>query len=335
MGGTGRATITGSTAQGRSTSRPISRPISRPTVAIATCAEARDVDEDATLLLAALERAAVDAGEVDWSDPAVDWRRFDMVVIRSTWDYAPRRDEFVAWAQRVESVTRLANPAAVIRWNTDKHHLAELALDGVAVVPTTFMEPAAGPDLRTLAELVRSAVSDHSGFVVKPTVSAGSKDTFRHAAPAQDTEAVEAAASQVRDIHRSGRAAMVQPYQDGVDREGETGLVFFDGEFSHAFRKGPMLSVGGGPVPGLFATEEIEPRVATDDQLAVASAALASARSRTGSDLLYARVDLLPGDDGRPLLLEVELTEPSFFLHTDPASADRAASAIAAAARHA
>lgn len=302
------------------------------TVAIATCPEARDVDEDSGFLLPALAAAGVVAVEQDWSDPAVDWTAFDLVVVRSTWDYVLRRNDFVAWAERVEAGGRLANPASVIRWNTDKRYLSDLDEAGVAVVPTTFIDPPEGTEAATVARRIHAAIPHDAGFVVKPTVSAGSRDTFRHPSRDERPTTVAAAVAEVLDIHASGRTAMVQPYLDAVDRDGETGLVFFDGRFSHAFRKGPLLQADGGTVTGLFAPEEIRARTATDEQRSVAADALAVAQDRKGAPLLYARVDLLPDDDGRPVVLEVELTEPSFFLHTDPSAPARAAAAIAAAA---
>lgn len=302
-------------------------------LAVATCTEAADTDadEDAPLLLAALDDAGIDTTLAVWDDDSVDWAAFDLVVIRSTWDYALRRDEFVQWAQRVESVTSLRNPASVIGWNTDKRYLADLAADGVAVTRTEFLLPDDIIDAAGAADRIRSAIDPGSQFVVKPTVSAGSKDTVRYAAVDDDLSAFDAAASQAAALLAAGRAVMVQPYLSAVDDEGETGLVFLGGDFSHAFRKGPLLSVGGEPVTELFMQESISPRVATDAQLAVAERAIASARARTGADLLYARVDLLPDGDGNPVVLELELTEPSFFLDTSDGAPERAAAAIASA----
>lgn len=302
-------------------------------LAVATCTEAADTDadEDAPLLLAALDDAGIDTTLAVWDDDSVDWAAFDLVVIRSTWDYALRRDEFVQWAQRVESVTSLRNPASVIGWNTDKRYLADLAADGVAVTHTEFLLPDDIIDAAGAADRIRSAIDPGSQFVVKPTVSAGSKDTVRYAAVDDDRSAFDSAASHAAALLAAGRAVMVQPYLSAVDDEGETGLVFLGGDFSHAFRKGPLLSVGGEPVTELFMQESISPRVATDAQLAVAERAIASARERTGADLLYARVDLLPDGDGSPVVLELELTEPSFFLDTSDGAPERAAAAIASA----
>lgn len=291
-------------------------------VALAAVAQGWAVDDDAPLLLPALEEAGVRARPAMWDDPSVDWSDFDLVVIRSTWDYAERPAEFIGWAESVGRVTTLANPAPVVRWNIDKHYLGELAAAGAPVVPTAYLEPGAD------AAAVERAITGGVEVVVKPTVSAGSKDTVRHGVDAADTARRHAQA-----LLDDGRSVMVQPYLSAVDRVGETGLVYFDLELSHAFRKGPLLSPGGAPVQGLFAVEEIEPREPAEDELELAEKVLAAATGILGVEsLLYARVDVIRDDRDRPTLLELELVEPSFFLQTDPNSAERAARAIAAAA---
>ena len=110
-------------------------------IALATCAVLPDLAADDRPLLAGLRAAGADARAVVWDDPEVDWSAFDLVVLRSTWDYAKRRDEFLAWAERAAHVTRFANPYPVVRWNSDKHYLLQLAEAGVAVVPTQWLEP--------------------------------------------------------------------------------------------------------------------------------------------------------------------------------------------------
>ena len=294
-----------------------------PSVAVAAVAKGWEADEDAPLLLGALEVEGVRAVPAMWDDPSVDWSAFDLVVIRSTWDYAQRPREFVDWARRVEEVTRLTNPAAVVEWNVDKHYLGQLAAAGVHAVPTTYLEPGAAP------EEVERAVRGAGEIVVKPTISAGSKDTTRHAA-----DDLGAAAANASALLRAGRPVMVQPYLASVDRDGETGMVFFDGELSHAFCKGQLLHRGAAPAAGLFADERISPRVPDRDELALAESVLDAAGHLLGVErLLYARVDAIRDAEGRPTLLELELVEPSFFLDTDDGAATRAARAIAAAAR--
>ncbi|MBK9178032.1 MAG: hypothetical protein IPM45_00430 [Acidimicrobiales bacterium] len=285
-------------------------------VALVTAAGARDLDEDLPPLLRALSVVGVRAEVAVWDDPAVDWARFGLVVVRSTWDYAARRDEFLAWAVAVEAVTRLRNRAAVLRWNTDKRYLGDLAAAGVPVPDSAWFAP---------GEAV--ALPPHEGLVVKPSVGAGSVDAGRYGAGERDD-----AAAHVARLQAGGRHALVQPYLTSVDEEGETALVYLGGVLSHAVRKGPLLVPGTSIVGGLFAEEDIRPRQPTDAQRRVAERALAAVPGGAAT-LLYGRVDLVAGPGGEPVVLELELTEPSVFLDHAPGAAERFAAAVAAASR--
>jgi glutathione synthase/RimK-type ligase-like ATP-grasp enzyme len=270
------------------------------TIALATCSELPHGDADDAPLPGLLGGAQWAV----WDDPAVDWGAFDLVVVRSTWDYQRRRDEFLDWAR---GVPRLVNPAAVLEWNTDKRYLAELAASGLAVVDTTFVEPGepfAAPEGRE--------------YVVKPSVSAGSRDTARFG-PADH----ERARALVERIHSSGRTAMVQPYLESVDERGETALMFFGGEYSHTITKGPILRPGAEPTPDLFAAEEVAARGPTPGELDLGFLVI----EHLGS-LAYARIDLVHDAGGRPAVLEVELTEPSLFFAHAPGAAQRFADAL-------
>ncbi|MDO3704805.1 hypothetical protein Q3W71_24375 [Micromonospora sp. C28SCA-DRY-2] len=287
-----------------------------PRVALVTCTELRDLDPDDRLVLAPLARHGVAAEPVVWDDPAVDWAGYALAVLRSPWDYALRRDEFVAWAATVPA---LANPADVVRWNTDKRYLAELSAAGVPTVPTSWVAP--GESWQPPA--------DSGEYVVKPAVSAGSQDTGRY--DLADPEHRELAVAHVRRLSAAGRVTMVQPYLRAVDTAGETALLFLAGPdglaFSHAIRKGPMLTGPDLGVAGLYRPEEITARTATEEQLAVAEKTLAAVPG--GAErLLYARVDLIPGADGAPVLVELELTEPSLFLGHADGAPERLAAAI-------
>lgn len=248
-----------------------------------------------------------------WDDPAVDWAAFDLVVVRGTWDYVDRRDAFLAWAR---SVPRLLNAPGVLAWNTDKRYLAELADLGLPVIPTTFVAP--GEPLTT---------PEAPELVVKPTVSAGSRDTRRHAAERPDE-----VAAHVAYLHAAGRTAMVQPYLRGVDTAGETALLYLGGRYSHAIRKGPLLAPGAPASSDLFVTEDISPREPSAAERETGDRVLAAVGELLAGEpeLLYARVDLVPGPDGSPLVIEVELTEPSLFLDQAPHAPERLADAIAA-----
>lgn len=281
-----------------------------PRVALVSSRDAAGLDEDlAPLLVALQERGAMPEVTV-WDDAAVPWQAFDLAIVRSTWDYAPRRDEFLRWADHVTTRTRLANAAPVLRWNTHKRYLAELAARGVPVVPTHWVEPG------------DSAAIPFTGDVVaKPAVSAGARDTARHAAG--DPSAL----AHVRQLQSAGRSVMVQPYLPRIDAEGETALVFLGGAYSHAFRKGAILDTRPRYVGGLFAHEDIRAREPSRAERDLAERAL-DAAPFPRRELLYARVDVVPGADGQPLLLELEATEPSLYFALAPGSAARLAHAI-------
>jgi hypothetical protein len=250
-----------------------------PRVALVTCAALPDLEPDERLVIEPLAARGMHAGPVVWDDPGVDWDSYDLVVLRSPWDYVGRRDAFVAWAGRVP---RLANPADIVAWNTEKTYLDALAGAGVPVVHTDWVRPGDTWQPPATGE-----------YVVKPAISSGSRDT---------------------------------------------GLLFFRGEFSHAIRKGPMLDgpdvpASGSRAPGLYRPESITARDPSPAELEVARKVLAAVPG--GPDrLLYARVDLIPGPDGTPVLVELELTEPSVFLDRGDGAPERFAAAIATHLSH-
>jgi glutathione synthase/RimK-type ligase-like ATP-grasp enzyme len=278
---------------------------------------ARGVDEDMPLLEAALRGGGAETQVVDWDNEAADWRSFDLALLRSPWDYALRYAEFLRHAQRIASLTRLENPLPVIRWNTHKRYLLDLARAGASIIPTQLIEPhedAADATVRALSEY------DADELVVKPAVGVGSRDSQRHSRV--DRESIEA---HVRRLLRAGGSALIQPYLPSVDAQGETALVFFAGRFSHAIRKGALLRAGADPSQMLFAKEQIEARVPAADELQVAEQTLAAIPFDVP---LYARVDLIRGSSGEPRVLELELTEPSLFFAYAPGSAVRFADAV-------
>ncbi len=288
-------------------------------VALVTAREARGLDEDLPPLEAAMQAAGILTRVVDWDDPAVDWAAFDFALVRSTWDYTDRLREFLVWVDSAAALTHLLNPPAVIRWNTDKHYLADLARAGVPVVSSTFIEPGESAE-QTLAAFL--ANHDCAEFVVKPAVSAGSRDTQRHA-----RNRVAPAIAQAERLLDARRSVLLQPYLDSVDRDGETALMCFAGRFSHAIRKGPLLPPGSTAAPaiGLFAPEKIRARMPGADELRVAEQVLRAAPFPVP---LYARVDLIRDGSGTPVLLELELTEPSLFFAHSPGSAERFTAAL-------
>ncbi len=251
-----------------------------------------------------------------WDDPSVDWTAYDRVVVRSTWDYSLRRPQFLDWTRRV-GAERLRNGPELIEYNSDKVYLGTL---GVPTVPTTFVAP--GQQRPELAGEV----------VVKPTVSAGARNTGRFGAGAH-SDALEL----LERINASGQTAMVQPYLTGVDTEGETAVVFLGGHLSHVLHKKPVLRGEGvaplaeqGDHPAaavMFEPDLVTPGSASESQLALATRALSAIAARFGTPL-YLRVDLVPGPDGAPVVIELEGVEPCLYLDTAPGSAERLAAAV-------
>ena len=289
------------------------------TIALATSSELPDLDADDAPLVAALTARGLAPEPVVWDARDVDWSRFSLVLVRSTWDYFHHRPRFLEWAEHVASVTTLVNPLELIRWNTHKRYLRDLEARGIAVVPTAWIDAKTPCDLQGLI----AACGWHEA-VLKPAVSAGAHDTSR--------------------VYRDGRAkgqprldailargdAMLQPYLRTVEEYGERSLVYFDGAFSHAVRRRAMLA-GGDPAPQ-GSEERVTP---TDAELAFAARVLEASPVPP----VYARVDIArAGDRGGAagekvaedslLLMELELVEPSLFFRQAPGSADRLAAAL-------
>lgn len=279
-----------------------------------------DLDTDGPLLFPALDAAGVEWEVVAWDDPAVQWRRFDLVVLRACWDYFGRVDAFRAVLAHISEVSTLLNPLEVVEWNLDKRYLVELAQAGVPVVDTAFVAHLSPPAELGVA-LSRVERWGAREVVVKPSVSAGSNDTYRLAA--DDGLSIVSAVQAIID---SDRVAMLQPYLAGVDTDGERGCVYIDGAFDHAFTKAALLRPGGQQVEGLFAVEQIGTAQPAETERAVADGVINWLTGRFGA-LLYARVDLLPSPSG-PRVVEVELIEPSLFFEADPPSAERFVQAI-------
>ncbi len=270
-------------------------------VGLATSGEFPDLYSDDEPLRAALVARGVDVVPVVWDD-GHDWDAFDLVVIRSTWDYHLRRDDYVAWAA---TVPRLANSAKVVEWNTDKTYLRGLAEAGLPVVPTAWSPPSLG-------------AVPWEDVVVKPAVSAGARNTLRCR---RDDAAGEAL---LRRIAAEG-VAMVQPYLGSVETYGERSLLYAGGAHTHAVRRNPALSMEG---EARYDARLVD---ATKDELALARDVLAA----VPEPLLYARVDLVRGDAGEPLLIELEVTEPQLFLRFSPDAAETLADAVVARAGNA
>ncbi|MCV7153089.1 ATP-grasp domain-containing protein [Mycolicibacterium pyrenivorans] len=263
-----------------------------PRIVLAGCPALPEGDGDDAGLVRALRGRGLYARWMSWDDPAT--LAADLVILRATWDYTDRLEEFLAWTWKVP---RLLNPPQVVAWNTDKRYLADLAAAGVPTVPSAFFAPG------ERVHIPRGEV------VVKSAVGAGSVGALRFS----DATAASAHAA---SLQAHGQTVVVQPYDPRVS-DGETALVFLRGEQSHAFTKAPLLPPPGeSPVfdeSGTYAEESLRPAEPDFEIWDVGYAALAAAAGHlhiTPADLLYARVDVLGGADA-PRLLELELVEPS------------------------
>jgi hypothetical protein len=271
----------------------LARPdIRHPKIVLAGCPALPEGDGDDAQLVDALRQRGQHARWLAWDDP--ETLRADLVILRATWDYIDRLDEFLDWSTRVAN---LLNPPAVVAWNTNKRYLADLANAGVPTLSSQFFGP---------GERVRVPKGE---VVVKPAIGAGSVG-------AQRFIDAKAAREHAAALHDAGSTVLIQPYDSRVE-DGETALVFLSGEQSHAFTKGPMLPPAGQrPVfdpSGTYAEESLRPADPDYELWDVGHAALDAAATHLNikaTDLLYARVDVI-GRPEDPLLLELELVEPS------------------------
>jgi glutathione synthase/RimK-type ligase-like ATP-grasp enzyme len=285
-------------------------------IANVTATKLPQPDPDEALFVREVERHGHEVGVCAWDDPSVDWASFDLLVLRSTWNYVQHVEAFRAWLQREEVRSRVVNPAPFVLWNLDKRYLAELAARGVPTVETVWVDHATAT---SSAELL----APFEDVVIKPIVSAGSFATARFSLAAGETRE---AAAQFLDRQRAERAMMLQPYQRSIEAYGERSLVFVAGELTHVMRKSPRFMSGPIEVTG--------PLPASAKERALAAAVLEAAAAIVGggtSDLTYARVDVIHSDDprgggGAPRLMELEITEPYLML-------DRCPEALAAMGR--
>ena len=287
-------------------------------IALVSGAEAREFDTDLPHLSRALGDRGIITEVVDWDNASVDWSRFSMAIVRSPWDYHRRYPEFLTWLDAVSAVTTLQNPADIIRWNTNKEYLDELVDAKIGIVPTTFVRSA-----QDLVTITNEGMLERD-IVVKPTISAGSNNTERH------EESPVKAAAHLGFLLDAGFIAMVQPYQRFIDERGETGMVYFNGQLSHSFRKGAILATGENIKNGLFTVEDIAPRTASAQERELGEAVMTFVKKKWGEYPLYARVDVVRGSAGVPVVMELELAEPSFFLQVDHEAPSRFASAVLA-----
>lgn len=281
-------------------------------IALVTYRKLPALNPDDHALRDALHALGAQVRAVCWDDAGIDWAGFDAVVLRSCWDYHLRFGEFRRWLDALESAgVPVWNPPGVVRWNSDKAYLRDLAGDGVVLPGTEWLAPGDAPDLPAIL-----AARGWGQAVVKPQVSASAHETWR-------TDRHRGASDRPRlaRLLQSG-GVMVQEFVPEVMTAGELSLTYIAGEFSHAVRKRAE--------PGEFRVQErfggwAEPATAGGPALQAARRVLA----RIPGSWLYARVDGVERPGGF-VVMELEVVEPQLFLAWSPDAAGRLARAILA-----
>jgi len=291
-------------------------------VALVTDSESLPIDFDMDLLLDACIAQGIQPEVAEWTDPSVVWGKYDAVLLRSPWSYTKHLQSFRDWCGHVDAQTHLINPLAVISWGLDKTYLTDLAAHGVPIVPTEILPPNAN-----ISGRLRSFLDDHPDcdeLVVKPTVGAYSQNVGRFT-----RRNIKLAIRHVEALFATGHNVIIQPYLTSIDELGETDMIYFDGNYSHAIRKAALLMLDG--TVNVPSTDMRSARTASPVEREVGINALKAVTKIFGleSPLLYARVDLIEDQNGAPVLLELEISEPSLSLPFAPGSPDRFAEAIA------
>jgi glutathione synthase/RimK-type ligase-like ATP-grasp enzyme len=277
-------------------------------IAFVTNPKHPEIEDDDRPLAAALARRGGLVLTSSWDDPGFAWDKVDLALLRSPWDYHHRSDEFLSWLARVEKQTRVLNDPDVVRWNINKRYLLELESKGVPTVPTAFVARGEAVSLGALC-----AERGWETVVLKPSVSADSWETIR--VKRENWSEGQA----YLDRHRPDREIMVQPFVKDVEQGGEHSLIFFGGAYSHAVRKNSAFQGGRHVGP------EGRPSDPGGDAVAMAKDVLAKAGL---PEVPYARVDVARDDRGAPLLLELELFEPTLFFLERPGSEEALAAIL-------
>ncbi|MGC1067778.1 hypothetical protein WKH16_17600 [Pantoea agglomerans] len=292
------------------------------TIALVTDAESLANDYDMPLLVEACEKAGIKAEVVRWDDEEIRWEDFTSVILRSPWSYVERLKDFISWAEKVSAITDLYNPLPVIKWGLNKKYLLDLRDAGLSIVPTEVIR-AGEQEITSLVSDFIDKQNSAAEIVIKPMVGAYSRGVRRFRVADK-----ESAASYIHEQHSLGNNVLLQPYLTSIDTSGETDLVFFNGVYSHAIRKSALLQQDGTVREPL--QEFRKARQPTEDELHLAGAAVKAVEKifRLQNPLLYARIDLILDDDSQPVILEMEICEPSLNLPFSSGSAERFAEAI-------
>ncbi|MCH8558727.1 MAG: hypothetical protein LAT84_12945 [Balneolia bacterium] len=259
--------------------------------------------EDDRYLIEELKKRGFSAVRIDWSRPNVDWSAFRALVLRTTWDYYERFDEFSFWFNRVKNEARLINPAAALEWNMHKSYLPELQQKGIPIVPVRMIKRGSGETLPALLE-----ETGWNEAVVKPAVSGGARLTYRINRDSADKH------QELLKSHFEKEDFLLQPFMKQIQTTGEDTLMIFGDRYTHAIRKKAK--------PGDFRVQDdhggtVEPLEPSPEQIELAL----NAMKASGFDLTYGRVDMVKDDEGRDLIMELEIVEPELWIRFHPDSA--------------
>jgi len=275
-------------------------------IALAACETLPELFKDDQILAEALRRRGAEVTPLVWTRPEAQDACFDLCVLRCTWDYYLKPAEFLDWVEGMAQRSQLVNPLDLVRWNVHKDYLLHLAARKVPSVPTFRVKQGKSMDIATLG-----AATGWPEVVVKPAISAGAHRTARFQVGDPAAQAHLQALAQDGD-------ALIQPYLPGVEDPGEHSLVYIAGEFTHAVKRTQALTEGVG-IDRLM--ERIEP---TEAELEVARLVLEA----LPAEPTYVRIDLVPGLQGTPVVMEVEALEPRLFLQECPEAAEKLADAL-------
>jgi glutathione synthase/RimK-type ligase-like ATP-grasp enzyme len=277
-------------------------------IALATAAHLPHCSEDDQVLIAAMRAAGLEPVPVIWDEPA-DWRAFDVIVLRSIWDYHLKYPRFLQWLDELDATgVPVFNPTDVVRWNADKRYMLELESRGIRITPTRL----ATADHRSSLESI-AAETGWQHLVIKPTVASTGYETWMTDAP------VDATAEQRFRDQTARMDVLVQEFARGV-HAGEMSLVFLNGSYSHSVLKraaGDEFRVHiehGGTVETVMPSAE---------QIAWAQSVI----DAIPQSWVYARVDAV-NDEAGPMVMELELLDPELFFHYETHAADRLIAAI-------
>ena len=287
-------------------------------LAFATCEELPDLDPDDRLAVGALGALGIEVQPIIWTGPDLSWDGIDACVLRSTWDYHRRFDEFSLWIAQASSHVPVINDPKIVEWNAHKFYLRDLHLRGVPVVESEWLESGDAVDLDALLRQ-----RHWNDAVIKPVYGASAHGIVR---VGERGVAIDVAQSHLATL-LSEQDAIVQPFLPAIEHYHERALTFFGGSFSHAVTKAPFMHAYSSVrqraerLPGASGEK---PAQATPEEVAVAESALAVVPGNP----VYARVDVVRDDEGAVRVLELEVIEPTLYLYAHPEAPARFARAL-------